>query len=400
MLRRLLGGLLVAAAVIGPGCAKAPLRYGGYVAVDGRLYVKPPKYSGQLAGNGPSMVIEPEFFIQTDREVHTLTLRPFLRMDPFDSKRTHYDLRQADYSYAGGRFSFGAGFGLFSFGKLESYRPSDVINQTDFVENLDGSQRLGQPYLRGAVSLGDWNLALFYLPYHRGRTYPGARGRLRSPLVVNTDQPLYESKYGAWHPTVAARVSGSVGEFDLGLTGFSGLSREPRFFAQLTDATEVAPQYDLLQQGSLDAQWTHDAIVAKVEGVARWWSSGLVFSFAVSGGLEYSFFDILESGVDLTLVGEYHFDNRDRRAPLTLFENDAFAGFRLAVNDEGDTQILAGGVMDTENLSSFIRVEAHRRFGDRWKVFLRLRYFLGRTDILESATIQDSHVEASLAYYF
>ena len=76
---------------------------------------------------------------------------------------------------------------------MESRHRVDYINQTDGVEDVDGEDKLGQPMLNLGLQR-DWgDLNFFYLPYFRERTFPGTKGRLRAPLVVDTDRARYEA---------------------------------------------------------------------------------------------------------------------------------------------------------------------------------------------------------------
>ena len=395
VVRSLLGALLC---LLASGCG-AKLDYRGHVAADGRAFFRSPKYDEQRSGNGVSLVVEPEFYLQSASEKHLLTLRPFLRMDPHDERRTHWDIRRADYVVSLGDWELGAGAGIFSWRVLDSHGLTDIINQSDTVEAFDRSKKLGQPYVKIAWLPGDWAFRLYAFPYFREETFPGPEGRLRFASVVDTDSPLYEPRWRRWHPSFAGRVSVTAGDFDIGLGLFSGTSREPRFIAQLTE-DKIIPAYDLAHQASLDLQWTVGALAIKLEGLGRLWSDELRFFFAVGAGLEYTFFDIAGSGVDLSFAGEYLFDSRPDAAPVTFFANDVFAGLRLAFNDVSGTTIRGGAVTDLGDLRSYLRIEAHRRLGNHWKVYLEVNGFVGREGELESGVLRDHYGQLRLAYYF
>ena len=89
-------------------------------------------------------------------------------------------------------------------------------------------------------------------------------------------------------------------------------------------------------------------------------------------GFEYTWFGIDESAVDLGLLAEHLFDGRGGNAPQP-FENDLFAGVRLALNDEAGTDFLAGVIADVEGDATTLSLEASRRIGERWKVELEAR---------------------------
>jgi hypothetical protein len=79
------------------------------------------------------------------------------------------------------------------WGVTESSHLVDIINQSDFVENIDTEDKLGQPMV-SLRWLPEWGtLDLFLMPLHRERTFQGLAGRPRLPLPIDQDNPVYES---------------------------------------------------------------------------------------------------------------------------------------------------------------------------------------------------------------
>jgi hypothetical protein len=388
---------IVIAGIVAAGCG-ATLRERGYLAADLRVFPESPRHAGQSQGTGPSAAFEPDFSLQTDDTIHTLTLRPFLRLDAQDSARTHFDLRQADYVVADDGFELGLGVGLFSWGRLEGNRLVDVVNQIDLVEDLDRGDKLGQPYLRAAYEAGPVHLQVLYLPYQRERTFPGASGRLRSAQVIDTSETMYEARLGAWHPSFAARIGLTIDDIDLAVTGFGGVSREPTFVLALSSSS-VVPRYDFLQQAGADFQWTHEGFAVKCEAAMRWWSIDYRFSWAVGTGLEHTFFDLAGSGADLTLILEHTYDQRPIDTPFTLLDNDVFYGFRLAIGNQEGTEIRAGGITDVEHGATFGRAEVRHRFGDHWTAIVEGQVLVIPEQRVERALSRDSFVALRVAYY-
>jgi hypothetical protein len=378
------------------GCA-SEITAVGYAAVDARAFPEEPRYHEQSDAPGFSLVAEPELFLKSEDNTHALSLRPFLRLDSVDPQRTHGDLRRADYVLSVGDFELGAGSGQFRWGVLEAHSPSEVLNTPDEVDDLARSAKLGQPYVELAFVPGDWAVRLYALPYARAAQYPGERGRLRFANVVSTTDVLYETALGPWQPSFAARFSATVGSLDLGLGAFTGVSREARFVAQLTDR-HVVPAYDLIHQASFDLAWSGGGLDVHLELMGRLWSRELHFLGAAGVGLEYTFSDLF--GTDLTLVSELHLDSRPNEAPVTIFDHDVFLGLRWALNDEGGTQLLGGVVLDVIDLRAYVRVEAAHRFGEHWKLSLQLNGYFGVDGPLESGLLRDNHGQLRLAYYF
>lgn len=376
----------------------AAVQASGFVAADGKAFAYGAKYPGQDRGDGVSLVAEPQLEWKSEDSEHALTLRPFYRLDPNDEKRSHADLREASYKLSVGHFQAGLGTGIFTWGVLESYKPTDVLNQTDFVEAVDGSQKLGQPY--GSLGwVGDAAaLKLYYLPYFRDRTFQGLRGRPRFSVPIDSDDPIFATRARRFQPSGAARFTLNLGDFDLGAGLFTGLSREPRFIAELSTG-QISPRYDLMQQGSVDAQWTLGALVLKTEGFVRLWGDSMRAFGGGGGGADYTFFKVVGDS-DFSLAAEFLFDTRPIDAAPTFFNHDGFFGMRVAANDAASTEVLAGAIVDVVDGSTFGKAGVSRRFGEHWRVSADINVYLGPHGKLESGLLKDDYAHARIAYFF
>ena len=109
---------------------------------------------------------------------------------------------------------------------------------------------------------------------------------------------------------------------------------------------------------------------------------------------------INESTVDLGLLAEHLFDGRGGSSPQP-FENDVFAGLRLALNDEAGTEALAGIIRDVEGDATAFNIEASRRIGERWKIEIEARAWTGidRDDPL-FALRRDDYAQVTLSHFF
>ncbi len=392
--------LAVVVALVGVlvGCAAPAVEASGSVAAEGRAFFFAPKYAGQDRGNGVSLVAEPQLQAKTEDGEHTLTLRPFYRLDPTDENRSHADVRQGSYRLSLEHFEAGAGAGTFTWGVLESYRPTDVMNQTDFVEAVDGTAKLGQPYAEIGWIGESTALRLYYLPYFRERTFQGVRGRPRFPSVIDTGSALFATRNRQWEPSAAGRFTWNAGDLDLGFGAFTGLGREPAFVAELTTG-QVAPRYDRTHQASVDAQYTLGAFTFKAEAFARLWSDRLRAIGGGGAGVDYTLFKLVGEA-DLSFAAEYLIDRRPVDAPITFFDHDAFGGFRLAFNDTESTEITGGAVVDVYDGTTFGRAQASRRVGEHWRVSVGGSLFFGPSAKLEGSFRRDDYVQGRIAYFF
>jgi hypothetical protein len=89
------------------------------------------------------------------------------------------------------------------------------------------------------------------------------------------------------------------------------------------------------------------------------------------------------------------------REPVTLADNDVFAGIRLALNDTQDTGVLAGIGYDLDTSEIYVNVEADRRLGDDYVLELRARFFTNADPADTSFAIEnDGYLQLQLSRYF
>ncbi len=375
--------------------------FAGYVAAETRLFINDPAYSNQRDDRvSPSLVIEPELVYESNNRQYRFTLVPFARWDAHDEERQHADLREANLLYIKDNLDVLAGIGKVFWGVTESRHLVDIINQTDSVEDIDGEDKLGQPMLRLNV-INDWGtVSAFVLPGFRERTFPAHDARLRGALVIDTDNPVYESSDGQSHIDYAVRYAHTLGQWDLGLSYFDGTSREPRLIPTIKNSQILlVPHYDQINQLGLDAQYTGEATLWKLELISRH-GQGRRFVAGV-GGLEYTLYGVLNSKADLGLIFEYQYDDRNpSEAPATAADDDFFLGTRLTLNDISDTTFLAGVIIDRHTHSTFYSVEAAYRISNNWKIELEGRFTGGvdENDILYGIR-DDDFITLRLAYF-
>lgn len=301
----------------------------------------------------------------------------FVRLDSVDDERKLVDFRELYWAKEGDGFEVLVGLNTVFWGVTESVHLVDIINQTDFVSDIDGEDKLGQPMLNVEIQQ-DWGLLSVYLmPYFRERTFAGLDGRFRPPPELLLDDAQYESGSEQRNVDVALRYSHYFGDVDIGLSYFRGTSREPRFVPAdpVSPFAELVPFYDTISQVGVDLQLTRDAWLWKLEAISRDARFGQIF--AAVGGLEYTFYQVAESDADVGVLVEYQYDDRNALEPFTLADNDVFVGGRLAMNDIQDTALLAGLSYDTDTGETFYNVEGERRLGDDWFFEMRLRLFTG-----------------------
>ena len=369
------------------------------VDLQSRFFTQDAQWPGQSSQTGEvSLALLAEFRWRDPDGGQRVSVTPYLRWDETDSERSLIDLPEAYWALEGDSYELLVGANTVFWGVTESVHLVDIINQTDAAADIDGERKLGQPMLNLELQR-DWGLiGLYVMPYFRERTFAGNSGRFRAPLPVDSDAAVYESGDEQNHIDLALRYSHYIGDVDLGVSWFSGTSREPRLLLN-AEATALVPHYDLIDQVGVDLQYTRDAWLWKIEAIAR---DAATDSFvAAVGGVEYTVYQLRDSSIDLGLLLEYQYDARAETEPLTLADNDVFIGARLALNDVQDSTALLGFAYDLDTGATFVNIEADRRFGQNYVAELRIRLFsdANREDPM-FAISSDDYMQLQLSRYF
>ncbi len=371
----------------------------GYVAVEGRLFAEDVSFTGQEKNNS-SIAAELELFHEW-KNGSSFTFAPFARADSADPERTHLDIRELNYLYLGDSWELRLGVSKVFWGTTEFAHLVDIVNQTDLVENVDGEEKLGQPMLHLSLPR-DWGvLDLFVLPYFRERTFPGPDGRLRSSPVVDTDAAVYENPDEENHIDLAFRYSHTLGNWDLGISHFTGTGREPTLLPG-TDGNGnpvLIPTYEQISQTGLDLQLVAGEWLLKLETIYRTGQAADDF-FASDAGFEYTIPGAFGSQADISILTEYLYDSRGDSA-TTSYQNDLALAGRFAFNDLNSTEAFIGLILDTETSARFVTVEASRRFGSSVKATLDAYGFIGiPSGDPARSMMNDDFLRLEVAYYF
>ncbi len=369
--------------------------WSGNIALEWRGFAHAPVDDRQHDNNF-SLSFQPQFYHEWNNGKQSFTFEPFFRLDEHDKERSHSDVRELNWLYVGDGWEIRTGISKVFWGVTESVHLVDIINQTDLVENIDGEDKLGQAMVKLTLD-SDWGIIdTFMLLGSRQRTFPGVDGRLRTVLPVDDGLATFSSSRN--RIDFAVRWSHVIGDWDIAVSHFSGMTREPLLRAVVNAGEAVlAPRYDVIDQTGFELQSTRDAWLWKLEVISR---SGQGERFtAAAGGFEYTFFTVFDSNTDIGVLAEYLYD--DRNEGDTIFENDLFVGMRVALNDVGSSELLGGFIQDLDSDSRIFRLEASRRYGDNWKLSIESRWLMDTPpDEILYGLRDDDFVQAELAYYF
>lgn len=372
--------------------------WSGEAGLEARLFLNDPVDPRQHEESA-SIYLQPEWYKDFDDGDQRLVFSPYLRLDSGDAERSHGDLREFYWRKSFDDADLYVGLRKIFWGVTESQHLVDIINQSDFVDNLDAEDKLGQPMV-SATFLRDWGTVdLYVMPYFRERTFQGIEGRLRFPIPVAEDLARYESPDGQNHIDTAVRWSHYFGDYDIGLSHFHGTNRTPQFQLGVSGGQPVlVPVYEIIDQTGLDLQATKGSWLWKLEMISRDTPRGRMT--AATGGFEYTFWGVRDGWADVGVLVEYLFDDRGEvlEAP---FQNDVFVGARLAVNDVAGSELLAGAIIDADTQSRFITIEGSRRLNNDWRMSLEARLFgnLSPADPLFGLR-QDDYIEIGITRFW
>ena len=363
------------------------------VNAEDRFFLQDGLYDGQER-NYLSIAFQPEYSFKWKDDKFQLKATLFGRIDQYDSRRTHFDIRELYWQMVQNKHELSIGIKKIFWGVTESAHIVNVINQTDIVENFDGEEKLGEPMVHYSYLSQVGTFDFFFMPYYRKPVYPGKHGRLRTPFVINDDMISFESSMEESRPDVAVRWSHYIGKFDFGLSHFYGTSRQPL----INSYEEFEPTFAIVNQTGIDVQATTGPVLWKLESVYN--TNSVKDYLAVAGGFEYTFGNVNGNGLDIGLLSEYLYDSRDELA-FSSMQNDLFFGARFAFNNMQDTQILAGTIIDLEHSTKLFSVEASQRIKESWTVELEGRFF---SDVSNDEFIyflrQDSFIRLGINKYF
>jgi len=404
-MKRVLTGFILGTALLNTPAMAA--QWSGYVSGQFRGFFEDPADPRQH-NTYLSAAAEPEFYHSWQGGVHSFNTKLFYRVDQHDENRTHGDIRELSWTGVFDAFEMTAGISKVFWGVAETQHLVDIVNQTDLVENVDGEDKLGQPMVRLSTEQNWGIIDFFVLPGFRERTFPGVEGRPRADVVVDTDSDaIYDFKAGKDHIDLALRYSHFIGEWEFGVSYFSGVDRLPSDFSPIAfdpsgQPTAIVPVYSLINQVGIDAQVFFGDWTWKLEAANKEFRSGLrkgSHNFQTVAGFEYTWVGFTGAASDLGFVVEYHYSDANKRE--TIFDNDLATALRFVLNDAQSTEVLMGFLTDADTRTAAGFIEASRRLGQSWVLEAELRTYSGTEEDRPLFSFRfDNFVQIDLAYHF
>jgi hypothetical protein len=260
-----------------------------------------------------------------------------------DFKDAHRQAIRADelwLQYSAPRFDVRAGNQVFTWGAMEVFGITDILNSRDYQDHVVTPRKIGQPAVRVRFLAGNSNLSAYYLPYFIPAAYPGQK----SPYSVGGT--IFERKDATsrYSGQYALRYFYGGNGFDLGISAFTGLERDAIFEADLAQYRISNSNYRS-QRLSVDATKVLGGLLLKAEAVYRKPETSRVDKGVIwAAGAEYTWSSILAKS-DLTALFEIAGANqKNRPAGFQFSQNNLFAGLTWEFNDRWRQSIHAGWV--------------------------------------------------------
>jgi len=321
--------------------------------------------------------------------------------DTKDSKRRYLNLHDLYYKHAFDNSDLLIGRTTRFWGAMEFYNQSDLFNTKDWRDNPFDYDR----------KIGAWNLAYTYYfdnadlslitKLHEEEQRVQDQHAIDNLLPNNYHADL-ETQAGQDRPTLYLKYAGSGEEIQLDYAliyqnGYDG----QRY---LVATKEQLHQYAYLVNKVMGyATLISGETLYKTELAYTLSDDHHVADYAQGSiGLEHTLYGVIHS-IDLGLIAEYYRYQTQENKKLDaddfgqLFDNDLALGFRMTLNDDGDSDLLGGVIMDQDNHEKIYALEYNTRLKDHYKLKLTFEHFTPKRDSLFP---KEDRSSLSFGYYF
>jgi hypothetical protein len=158
----------------------------------------------------------------------------------------------------------------------------------------------------------------------------------------------------------------------------------------------VKPVYNREKQLGFDFQYTTDAWLIKHESIYN--QNSFEDYLSTVYGFEYTFFQLNDGLFDLGVLFEHLYSNKSRIVD-EVFNNDVFAGVRVALNDVQSSSLLFGVIYDPDSSEGIVKFESEKRVGQDWTIAVNALYIFNPKLNFQSFS-NDSFIEATILYHF
>ncbi|TLX51329.1 hypothetical protein CWC31_06855 [Pseudoalteromonas ruthenica] len=322
-------------------------------------------------------------------------IKPVVTVAATNSALPEWDLQEAYLQKTFYNWQLSAGMNTVFWGVAESRHLVDIVNQRIPARNFEGEEKLGELLVQVDYFTENGTLSLLSMPWFRSRDYSQPDERFSLPVAISQERFVGLSEHT--RESLALRYATVLDDWDVGAYFFHGLDKTPAF--EITEQGQGQAIYSALQQWGLDAQYTSERWLGKLEAVHRNHDYG-GSSWAYTLGGEYYFYGVAGSSIDLSLLLELHRDTDAEARENQIYRNSSFVGSRLAWNDTDATTLLLGALIDNGGDSIAIKGEFETRIHSQLSLDIEARMFVEQQPQQPLYLYRDDDfIEVRLTYY-
>ncbi len=370
----------------------------GELALEGRLFRDDSLPNTKDKGLGLLGRIE----LQHSHGPMTEKARVYGRLDRYDERRQVLLWEEAYLQLGFERLRLRAGLDVVNWTATEAFHPADVINARNLDSDLENLEKIGEPMLSLQVRPFDGTtITLIAMPYRSEPLFASPNSRLGfaggadlrgARRMIDRDGRFSDDN---WGPQGAIAIRQTIGPADITVHALEQMDRAQPLIRFDPSTFRPLLVFQTVQQLGGTYQHAVDALLIKLEGAYRRFrppkdllpgaplpgsvftekmpdhgqlAAGLEYGITHDGGPDSTF--LLEGQTVIGAKGELE------RAALSVFQRDVLVGYRLALNDESNKELLIGVIFDTERAGeTLFNVSYAQRLGETWTVRAGLRIF-------------------------
>jgi len=294
----------------------------------------------------------------------------YFRMNYSSQYKKRGDIEQFSWNHFSGDWETNVGVQQITWGSTSGGQVAgvvNVINQKDW-NNLFSlkPKKLGQPLINFGIDKKWGRMDVYAMVGFRSVDIPDEEDRPSPPVEFLEQEIRFEDAYSSsggvdW----AMRWSNSFRYFDVGISYFSGVQREPGIDVFVSpEKIGLIPVYDTMRQIGLELTYNWRSLSINTETAFRSGQYGIAETqddYVTSVvGVSILVPNIFGLGWDSGLVLEYLYDERSMH-PLALFEQDILVGSHLRFNDYAVTELSLALVYDRKVKDQILLFSASRR---------------------------------------
>lgn len=369
----------------------------GSISTDFNHYYKTP-FSPLQEDNQASILIAGEYKLLKNK--FKFTLQPHIRLDVYDSYRTHVDLRNLYFSYWNKNFSLNTGIRLYTLGKFAGFSLVDILNQRDFREPIMAFEKLGQPSVDVKYIYKKWNFETYVSPYLRSVDFDAPQSRLLlAPFTVSSKNEIYDNDLKEFLPNVATRIGTKWKNNELVLGYFYGYNKNPDFVFEPSKFTFVE-SYVSMSQFSLEWQTLFKGFTFTTETTNQTYKNNDNY-WAFHGAIGYDLSKLYRGNSSMKLNVEYVYDRYRIKKSLPFGEN-FITLYDFNLGDIRNTTF-STKIFSSKDLSyHFFDMQLSRRFYDEFKISSKYSFSVGSLEPNEPLFFNDFNtlLAVEIGWYF